>query len=168
VGGASEGGVELEEGLEQGNRLGRRAMDERLEWLLWVSRKRSEDDLRLDPTHRRIKERKALRICLGRVLEKLKDGQELGRTYGVDVDLPQRSVVGRADDAHDLSELVVVVSASEERVAEDHLRHAVRKGTRIKEEWKEVLGSAAFGGSTFTGRANAHMQPALQISMLVE
>jgi hypothetical protein len=45
-------------------------------------------------------------------------------TYRIDVDLSKHLLLRRSDDPHDLSELIVVVSPSEEGVAQDHLGHA--------------------------------------------
>lgn len=90
-------------------------------------------------------------------LERSKD--DLGR---VDVDLAECPLVRGSDDAHDLSELVVVVPSTEERVAEDHLRHALggREGQGGRKR-HQLLATVEYTD------ASTHMQPALQMSMLV-
>lgn len=106
-------------------------------------------------------------------------------TNRINIDLAQGPIVGRTDDAHDLSELVVVVSPSEERISKNHFGHAIgqeseaqRKGGREKmngEADEKVHHVSDCSSYTLHGcfglrcqrGENTHMQPALQISMLV-
>lgn len=59
------------------------------------------------------------------------ESPEFEPTYRVGGDLSERTIVGGADDPHDIKKLILIVSASEERHSGDHLSEDTAAGPNV-------------------------------------